>query len=71
MLTTTTVLNYKEVYTQKVISVKQAEDKLGKNKFSPELDALIFKPPGNPIIVPESDKREPIGGALAEIEVLE
>lgn len=70
LLLESTVLKPTEVYTQKVISVKQAEDKLGKNKFSPELDALIFKPPGNPIIVPLGDKREPIGSALAEIEVL-
>lgn len=71
LLLESTVLAHKEVYTQKVISVKQAEDKLGKNKFSPELDALIFKPPGNPIIVPESDKREALDGALAEIEAIE
>lgn len=46
-----------DVYeTPKVLSPAQAEKKFGKGK----LDALIYKPPGKPVLVSTDDKRESI-----------
>ncbi len=53
-----THLRRDEVFEEKLISVKQAEDLLGKNKFSAQLTSLIAKPAGQPTIAPESDSRE-------------
>jgi hypothetical protein len=46
------------------------EKLLGKNKMNVELTNLITKPPGVPVIAPESDKREAIGGVLDDFEVI-
>lgn len=53
-----TLLREDEVYERKVISPPQAEKLLGKGKFPKELFNLVAKPPGQPVIAPEDDKRE-------------
>lgn len=47
-----------EPYTKKLVSPAQAEKTLGKKMAKEyDLDNLITKPPGNPTLVPEADKR--------------
>lgn len=65
-----TVLKREEVIEEKVIGPAAAEKLLGKRKFSPELTNLITKAPGVPVIAPESDKREALGGVLDDFEKL-
>jgi hypothetical protein len=65
-----TVLKREEVIEEKVIGPAAAEKLLGKKKFGVELTNLITKAPGVPVIAPESDKREAIGGVLEDFEVL-
>lgn len=57
LLLETSVLRKSEVIEEKVISVAEAEKLLGKHKFNTELTNLISRPPGRPVIAPESDKR--------------
>lgn len=63
-----TVLKREEVIEEKVIGPAAVEKLLGKKKFSVELTNLITKTPGVPVIAPESDKREAIGGLLEDFE---
>lgn len=66
------ILREDEVYEKKVIGPAAAEKLIGKNKFSVSLTNLIGKPPGQPILVPESDPREEYGvDALTEFEPLD
>jgi hypothetical protein len=65
-----TVLKREEVIEEKVIGPAAAEKLLGKKKFGVELTNLITKAPGVPVIAPEGDKREAIGGVLEDFEVL-
>ncbi len=65
-----TVLKREEVIEEKVAGPAAIEKLLGKKKFSVELTNLITKNPGVPVIAPESDKREAIGNALTDFEVL-
>jgi hypothetical protein len=65
-----TVLKREEVIEETVIGPAAVEKLLGKNKLNVELTNLITKPPGVPVIAPESDKREAIGGVLDDFEVL-
>lgn len=53
-----------EVYTTKLITPAQAEKLLGK-KRKDLLEGLITKPPGKATLVPESDKRPPLGDVTA------
>ncbi len=58
LLLSTTHLREEEVYERKLIGPAAAEKLLGKGKFKKDLTNLIGKPLGQPMIVPESDKRE-------------
>lgn len=53
-----TILNEDEVFEKKLIGPAAVEKLLGKNKFSTALTNLIGKPPGQPVIAPEADKRK-------------
>jgi hypothetical protein len=53
-----TILKRSEVIEEKVIGPAAAEKLLGKNKMPVEVLNLISKPPGQPVIAPEDDKRE-------------
>lgn len=46
-------------YTQKLLTPTQAEKALGKEDKE-KIQHLIVKPAGSPVLVPDSDKREPI-----------
>ncbi len=45
-------------YEQKVLGITAMTKLLGKAKFTELLDGLIYKPPGKPVLAPESDKRQ-------------
>lgn len=49
-----------DLFSRKFISVAQAEKLIGK-KRAKELSDLVEKPQGKPTLVPDSDKRPPIG----------
>lgn len=70
LLVRDTVLKRSEVVEETTIGPAQVEKLIGKNKLSADLTALITKPPGSPVIAPEGDKREAIGSAISDFEVL-
>lgn len=45
---------------RELLGITEMEKLVGKKKFTVLLDALIIKPPGKPVLVPESDKRPEI-----------
>jgi hypothetical protein len=50
-------------YEKKLLGITAMTTLLGKKKFEELLGALIYKPPGKPALVPESDKRPAINTA--------
>ena len=63
-------------YTQeqifKLLGISKIEDLCGKKKAAQLLDGLIIKPPGKPVLAPESDKRPAINStASAQAEFSE
>lgn len=65
-----TILKRSEIVEESIKGPAAIETLIGKKKFSTELTNLIARAPGVPVIAPEGDKREAIGGALDDIEVL-
>lgn len=60
LLLETTILKEEEVWTKKLISVAQVEEKLGKKVFKKELTNLVTRSPGQQVIAPIDDKRESV-----------
>ena len=54
-----TILEEKDIWEKKLIGPAAVEKLLGKNKFPKDVYNLIAKPPGQPVIAPADDKREP------------
>ena len=48
---------YRDIYRQSLIPMTEMQKLMGKTKFEEILGSLIFKPPGKPTLVPNSDKR--------------
>ena len=48
---------YKDIFRQSLITLTEMERLMGKAKFEKILGDLIYKPPGKPTLVPNSDKR--------------
>ena len=49
-----------EPYAKKVLGLTEMQKLLGKKKFEELLGGLIEKPQGKPVLVPLSDKRQPL-----------
>lgn len=72
LLLADTILKREEVITETLASPAQVEKLLGKNKLPVEVTNLIAKPNGNPIPVPEDDKRTScVVDASEEFDVVE
>ena len=51
---------YKDIYRRSLIPMTEMQKLMGKTKFEEILGSLIYKPPGKPTLVPDSDKRPAI-----------
>ena len=49
---------YKDIYRQSLITLTEMQKLMGKATFEKVLGDLIYKPPGKPTLLPNSDKRE-------------
>lgn len=59
---------YKDIYRKSLIPMTEMQKLMGKAKFEELLGDLIFKPPGKPTLVPNSDKRPAMNVADAKNE---
>lgn len=59
---------YTDIYRQSLIPMTEMQKLMGKSTFEDILGALIYKPPGKPTLVPNTDKRPAINVTSAENE---
>ena len=59
---------YKDIYRKSLIPMTEMQKLMGKAKFEEILGSLIYKPPGKPTLVPNSDKRPAMNVADAKNE---
>lgn len=59
---------YTDIYRQSLISMTEMQKLMGKSVFEDILGDLIYKPPGKPTLVPDTDKRPAINVTNAENE---
>lgn len=62
---------YKDIYRKSLIPMTEMQKLMGKTKFEEILGNLIYKPPGKPTLVPNSDKRPAMNVADAKNEFTE
>lgn len=55
------------IYERKLYGITAMEKTVGKKRLTEILGNLIIKPAGKPVLVPESDKRDPINTAAAAL----
>ena len=55
-------------YEKKLLGITAMSSLLGKKKFEELLGSLVYKPPGKPALVPESDKRPAINTAAEDFD---
>lgn len=55
-------------YEKKLLGITSMSTLLGKKKFEELLGGLIYKPPGKPTLVPESDKRPAMNTAIDDFK---
>ncbi len=58
-------------YEKKLLGITQMTKQLGKKRFEELLGAYVFKPPGKPVLVPESDKRPAWSAAKTDFKEYE
>ena len=56
-------------YEKKLLGITAMSTLLGKKKFEELLGELVYKPPGEPTLVPESDKRPAMNTAIDDFSV--
>lgn len=56
------------IYKKSLLGITEMEKVLGKKKFGELLAELVIKPPGKPVLVPESDRRPEINSLQSAIE---
>ena len=59
---------FKDIYRKSLIPMTEMQKLMGKTKFEEILGNLIYKPPGKPTLVPNSDKRPAMNVADAKNE---
>ena len=59
---------FKDIYRKSLIPMTEMQKLMGKTKFEELLGDLIYKPPGKPTLVPNSDKRPAINVVNAKHE---
>ncbi len=59
---------YRDIYRKSLIPMTEMQKLMGKTKFEEILGNLIYKPPGKPTLVPNSDKRPAMNVADAKNE---
>lgn len=59
---------YKDIYRQSLITLTEMQKLMGKATFEKVLGDLIYKPPGKPTLVPNTDKREALNISDAKNE---
>lgn len=62
------ISGYKDIYRKSLIPMTEMQKLMGKTKFEDILGNLIYKPPGKPTLVPNSDKRPAMNVADAKNE---
>ena len=62
------ISGYKDIYRKSLIPMTEMQKLMGKTKFEEILGNLIYKPPGKPTLVPNSDKRPEMNVADAKNE---
>ena len=62
---------YVDIFKTSLIGITDMEHLMGKKKFQEVLGKLVYKPEGKVVLVPESDKREPINLATANEDFAE
>ena len=62
------ISGYKDIYRKSLIPMTEMQKLMGKTKFEEILGDLIYKPPGKPTLVPNSDKRPAMNVADAKNE---
>ena len=55
-------------YEKKLLGITAMSQALGKKKFEELLGGLVYKPPGKPALVPESDKRPAMNTAIEDFK---
>jgi len=65
------ISGYKDIYRKSLIPMTEMQKLMGKTKFEEILGNLIYKPPGKPTLVPNSDKRPAMNVADAKNEFTE
>ena len=55
-------------YEKKLLGITAMSQALGKKKFDELLGGLVYKPPGKPALVPESDKRPAMSTAIEDFK---
>ena len=55
-------------YEKKLLGITAMSRALGKKKFEELLGGLVYKPPGKPALVPESDKRPAMNTAIEDFK---
>ena len=53
-------VGYTDIYKHTLIPITEMEKLMGKKAFAEIIGSLVYKPPGKPTLVPESDKRPAI-----------
>lgn len=65
------VAGYEDIFKQSLIGITEMEKLMGKKQFNEILGNLVYKPQGKVILVPMSDKRQPINLATANDDFAE
>lgn len=55
-------------YEKKLLTITAMTSMLGRKKFEEILGSLVIKPQGKPVLVPESDKRQPMNTAKEDFK---